>query len=125
MPNRQVSWNVNTLIEGAPAVSLSHSHPAEAVALVDFQVPKNSTVKKDLLQLQDNEAVLLIVKLKDDYPNKVTYKIKAKGPFELSTPHFIAGGALKMLGVNPTEIEVINGHDQDISVQVVVARKVT
>lgn len=121
----QIDWSFNVNVPNGPTIPASNKLSVDAYDKIEVVISAGSN-KKVNVQPPD-KAHLLLITVTDDYDAALTYTVTGGvSDVSLDGPHlFIGSGIEKLLGTTPEEFEFKNGTANDVTISVLVGRKVS
>ena len=124
-----INWQFQAAIAGGPSSTLSQKLAVDAYDVVNATVPTGGAATSVPIQPSSTAGdVLFVVVSSSQYDPKVSYTVDALGvAHELDAPHILTGaGAVGLLNsaASPQTLVFTNNLANDITVQVIVGRKI-
>ena len=125
-----ISWQFQAAILGGPVFTLGSKLAVDAYDVVTATIPKGGvTTNVPVLPPSNAGDVLLMVVNSSQYDPTVSYTVDGVGvSHKLDAPHILTGvGAVGLLNsaAPPQTLKFTNNLANDITVQVVVGRKIS
>jgi hypothetical protein len=121
----KINWAFNLKVLGGPAVSVAGEWSVEAYDKIVATIKAGETDVAVNIQPKDAGSTRLIIITAGTYGENLTYAVNDKGNEKvvLDAPHVLLGsGAVALLDPEPATLFLSNGTDDDVTVQIFVAR---
>jgi hypothetical protein len=129
--SEKINWTLNVQVGGGPKITESKTILVEGYDKIEVDVRDGAAAEDIQIQPGDSGQVQFLLIRSDEYGEDLTYSVNAAEPdptqrIKLDALQVLMGdGAVGLLGASPQTFFLYNALGKDVSLQILVGRKVT
>lgn len=126
----EMTWTLSVKVSGGPSLTAAaDKQDVEATDSLEIVVAAGAADKVVDLQPGTADDLRLLVIRSSSYGGDLTYKVSdgatSSDVIALDAPQVFSGGNAGLFGRDPLKLEFSNSGDEDVTVQILVARDAT